>query len=61
MSEDQIGIIEGLKTDFRLWLARLAIKWCGIPIIYLVSPLEWEDYMSIGEPLTPEVCYQKEN
>jgi len=60
MGEGSITIIEELKTNFRLWLARLAVKWCGIPAIYWVSPLEWEDYMSVGKPMTPEVYYQKE-
>jgi hypothetical protein len=46
-------------SELKLWLARIAIKWCGIPLLYWASPLEWEKYMSTGEPLTPEVWFNR--
>jgi hypothetical protein len=43
------------KNMIKFWVAGKAIKFCGVEIIYWSSPLEWEEYMKIGKPLTSEM------
>jgi hypothetical protein len=39
-----------LMNYLRFWVARFATRFCGIPTLYWSAPVEWEEYMSIGEP-----------
>ncbi len=45
---------ESTMLTCKFWVAGLAIKWCGIAIIYWSAPDDWEEYMSIGEPYKKE-------
>jgi hypothetical protein len=42
--------IERATNVLKFWIAKFAIRFCGIPTIFWASPAEWEEYMSEGEP-----------
>lgn len=49
-----------LKNRLKFFVAKVAINFCGVEVIYWSAPREWEEYMSVGEPLTPEIYNQDE-
>ena len=58
MSEEPGSTWQTIKTTFWFWLAGLANRHIGVMALYWANPLEWEDYMDEGVPMTAEVWNQ---
>lgn len=45
MSDKPMPLWEQAITTLRFWVARIAIRFCGLPVLYWSAPAEWEEYM----------------